>query len=385
MSDQINRRTWLRSSLLGAGAITTGSLFTWNDLQGNPAQITPVSPPDKSPWDLTKMKARLTSNENPFGPSEKAIKVMQESLRNSWMYPKLGRDEFRQMIADQWGVTTEHVLLGAGSSEILMSGALLYGGKGSKILAADLTYMSLIRKACNDYESELRTVPLTKDLDYDFDRMAEAVTDDISLLYVCNPNNPTGRLTKGDLKGFCAEVSGKKPVFIDEAYIDYQADPAKESMISLVKEGKDVIVTRTFSKVHAMAGLRIGYAIATPDNIQKLKKYSTDGNTTTRPSIMGAIETLKDEEFMAYSRKMNRQSKEFLYKVLTDSGYEYIPSDTNFVLFPIRMNGDRFVMEMMKRGVGLKRVVYRNQQYCRVSLGTLEDMEYFANAFSELS
>ena len=245
--------------------------------------------------------------------------------------------------------------------------------------------MSLIRKACNDYGSELMTVPLTPDMDYDFDRMANAVTDDISLVYICNPNNPTGKLTKGDLKGFCAKASEKKPIFVDEAYIDYQEDPAKESMISLVKEGKNVIVARTFSKVHAMAGLRIGYAITTPENIEKLKIYSTDGNTTARPSIMGAIETLKDQEFMAYSRKMNQQSKEYLYKVLTDSGYEYVPSDTNFVLFPIRMNGDRFVMEMMKRGVGLKRVVYRDQHYCRVSMGTLQDMEYFANAFSELS
>jgi histidinol-phosphate aminotransferase len=385
MPDQINRRTWLRSSLLGAGALTAGSLLSWQGVQASPAHVTSVPPIDESPWDLTKMKARLTSNENPFGPSEKAIKAMQESLRDGWMYPKMGRDEFRQMIADMWGVTTDHVLLGAGSSEILMSGALLYGGKGSKILAADLTYMSLIRKACNDYGSELMTVPLTSDMDYDFDRMADAVTDDISLVYICNPNNPTGKLTKGNLKAFCAEASKKKPVFVDEAYIDYQEDPAKESMISLVKEGKNVIVARTFSKVHAMAGLRIGYAIATPENIEKLKIYSTDGNTTARPSIMGAIETLKDQEFMAYSRKMNQQSKDYLYKVLADSGYEYVPSDTNFVLFPIRMNGDRFVMEMMKRGVGLKRVVYRDQHYCRVSMGTLQDMEYFANAFSELS
>ena len=385
MPDQMNRRTWLRSSLLGAGALTAGSVLPWNEVQAHSARITSVPPINASPWELTKMKARLTSNENPFGPSEKAIKAMQESLRDGWMYPKMGRDEFRQMIADMWGVTTDHVLLGAGSSEILMSGALLYGGKGSKILAANLTYMSLIRKACNDYGAELMTVPLTPDMDYDFDRMADAVTDDISLVYICNPNNPTGKLTKADLKGFCAKASEKKPIFVDEAYIDYQEDPAKESMISLVKEGKNVIVARTFSKVHAMAGLRIGYAIATPENIEKLKFYSTDGNTTARPSIMGAIETLKDQEFMAYSRKMNQQSKDYLYKVLTDSGYEYVPSDTNFVLFPIRMNGDRFVMEMMKRGVGLKRVVYRNQHYCRVSMGTLQDMEYFANAFSELS
>ena len=128
MPDQMNRRIWLRSSLLGAGALTAGSLLPWKGVQASPAHVTSVPPINAAPWDLEKMKARLTSNENPFGPSEKAIKAMQESLRDGWMYPKMGRDEFRQMIADMWGVTTDHVLLGAGSSEILMSGALLYGG-----------------------------------------------------------------------------------------------------------------------------------------------------------------------------------------------------------------------------------------------------------------
>jgi histidinol-phosphate aminotransferase len=104
-----------------------------------------------------------------------------------------------------------------------------------------------------------------------------------------------------------------------------------------------------------------------------------------RPSVYGAIETLKDDAFMDYSRKMNAASKAHLYKTLSSAGYEYVPSDTNFVLFPIRMNGDRFVMEMMKRGVGLKRIFFRDQHYCRVSIGTEADMETFAEAFSELS
>ncbi|MFP4290440.1 MAG: pyridoxal phosphate-dependent aminotransferase [Cyclobacteriaceae bacterium] len=384
MAQHMNRRHWLKSGALMAGAFTLGNPFEFT----NPAlaRTAAVKAADASPWDFKNMKARLTSNENPFGPSPKAQEAMMSAIKDSWMYAKLGQDELRKMIAKMWDVSEEHVMMGAGSTEILMAAAQHFGHKGSKILAADLTYMSLIRRACFDYGAELVNAPLTRDLDYDFNRMSDAVRDDISLVYLCNPNNPTGKLANtAEMKAFCAEASRKKPVFVDEAYIDYQKDPAEKSMISLVKEGKDVIVARTFSKVHAMAGLRIGYCIASPENIQKLKRFGTDGNGMARPSVYGAIETLKDEEFMNYSRKMNAESKAHLYKTLTQAGYEYIPSETNFVLFPIRMDGDRFVMEMMKRGVGLKRVHFRNQHYCRVSIGTLKNMEIFAEAFSEIS
>ena len=384
MSNKINRRNWLKSGALMGGALALGNPFEFT--QPAHASAAKVSLADPSPWDFVNMKARLTSNENPFGPSPAAQKVMMDVIKDSWMYAKLGKDELKSMIANMWGVSEDYVLLGAGSTEILMAAAQYFGGKDNKILAADLTYMSLIRRACNDYGTELVTSPLSSELDYDFDPMLDRVKSDIDLVYICNPNNPTGRLTNtSELKSFCAEASKTKPIFVDEAYIDYQKDAYDKSLISLVKEGKDIMVARTFSKVHAMAGLRIGYCIATPENIKKLKLYATDGNGLSRPSAYGAIETLKDDKFMDYSRNMNTKSKSFLYKTLTDAGYEYIPSDTNFVLFPIRMDGDRFVMEMMKRGVGLKRVKFRDQHYCRVSIGTMENMETFANAFSELS
>jgi histidinol-phosphate aminotransferase len=384
MTTNMNRRRWLKSGSLLAGAFALGNPLEFT----NPAHARPVAvqAADVPPWDYENMKARLTSNENPFGPSPKARQAMMDAIRDSWMYAKLGKKELRGMIARMWDVDEDHVMLGAGSTEILMAAAQHYGQKGNKILAGDLTYMSLIRRACYEYGAELVTAALTPDLDYDFNRMADYVQDDISLVYLCNPNNPTGKLAPAtDMKAFCAAASAKKPVFVDEAYIDYQPDAAEQSMISLVKEGKDVIVARTFSKVHAMAGLRIGYCIATPENISKLKRYGTDGNGMARPSVYGAIETLKDDAFMDYSRKMNAASKAHLYKTLSSAGYEYVPSDTNFVLFPIRMNGDRFVMEMMKRGVGLKRIFFRDQHYCRVSIGTEADMETFAEAFSELS
>ncbi len=384
MNKSINRRTWFKSSALMAGALVMGQKVY---AEYTPDLIsTTFTPMEKSPWDFTNMKARLTSNENPFGPSPKAQQAMCEAIKDSWMYPKLSSDQLRKMIANQWEVPEDHVMLGAGSTELLMAAAQHFGQKGHQILSADLTYMSLIRRACEDYGATLVTVPLTPQYDYDFDRMLEAVKADINLIYLCNPNNPTGVKAKtSQIKAFCEAASAKKPVFVDEAYLDYQEKPETETMIGLVKQGKNVMVARTFSKVHAMAGMRIGYCIAHPDNIKALKKYGTDGNGMSRPGVVGAIATLEDPEFMQYSRKMNKESKEMLYSILSDNGYEYIPSDTNFVLFPIRMEGDRFVMEMMKRGVGLKRIFYRDQHYCRVSIGTKKDMELFADAFQQIS
>ena len=383
MASSQSRRHWLKSTALLTGLAALHSPYEAFTATTPPP---PRFPLESSPWDYKNMKARLTSNENPFGPSPKAQKVMQQAIQDSWMYPKLGKDEFRKAIAAQWDVTEDHLILGAGSTEVLMAAAQHFGKPGSSLLAADLTYMSLIRRACDDYGAGLVTVPLTDDYDYDFDQMLDKISSDTQLIYICNPNNPTGRLTDAtQLREFCRRASRIKPVFVDEAYIDYQEDAAAHSMIDLVREGYPVLVARTFSKVHAMAGMRVGYGVASPELITQLKKYGTDGNGMSRPAVLGALATLEDAEFMDYSRRMNAQSKAALYQTLSTNGYDYVPSDTNFVLFPIRMDGDRFVAEMMDRGVGLKRVFYRDQHYCRVSIGTQSDMKTFAEAFKDLA
>jgi histidinol-phosphate aminotransferase len=245
--------------------------------------------------------------------------------------------------------------------------------------------MSLVRSAQN-VGAEWETVPLTKEYVHDLNRLADAVSDEHSLVYICNPNNPTGTsINPDELRSFCKEVSKKKPIFIDEAYIDYTPDPDKYSMMDLVAEGYNLIVTRTFSKLHAFAGLRIGYTVALPEVITEMSKFSNGGGNIASTSIAAAIASYQDTEYHAYAREMNTKSKEFLYKTLEDAGYEYVPSDTNFVLFPLKMDSKRFQGEMMKRGVGVRSWSFDNKEWCRVSIGTMESMEYFAEAFNELS
>lgn len=397
----MNRRNWLKSGALMAGGLSLGTSFKYNFAHAsNEVAAQLYSLPKEEVANLVmarpEMKARLLANENPFGPCKKAKDALIAEIDGSFRYGFEKKGEFAQMIAKDFnlpkmdergwgGPRPSQVMLGAGSTELLLAASVVYGQNGGRILSADPTYMSLVRTAQN-VGAEWDTVPLTKDYKHDLNALADAVSDEHSLVYICNPNNPTGTSVDPDeLREFCKVVSKKKPIFIDEAYIDYTPDPVKYSMADLVAEGYNVIVTRTFSKLHAFAGLRIGYTMAQPEAIAEMSKYSNGDGNISSPSMAAAVESYKDKEYHKYAKEMNEKSKQFLYKTLEDAGYEYIPSDTNFVLFPVRLDSNRFRGEMMKRGVGVRSWSFGNQEWCRVSIGTMQDMEYFAEAFNEIS
>ena len=397
----MNRRNWLKSGAMIAGGLSLGTSFKGNFAHAsNEVAARLYALPKEEVGSMVmarpEMKARLLANENPFGPCKKAKDALITEIDDSFRYGFEKKGEFAAMVAKDFGLTEMdergwggprpmQVMLGAGSTELLLAASVVYGQNGGRILSAEPTYMSLVRTAQN-VGAEWDTVPLTKDYKHDLNAMADAVSDKHSLVYICNPNNPTGTsVDPEELREFCKVVSKKKPIFIDEAYIDYTPDPVKYSMADLVAEGYNVIVTRTFSKLHAFAGLRIGYTLAQPDVIKEMSKFSNGDGNISSPSMAAAIASYKDVEYHKYAREMNEKSKQFLYKTLEDAGYEYVPSDTNFVLFPVRLDSERFRAEMMKRGVGVRSWSFGNQEWCRVSIGTMQDMEYFAGAFNEIS
>ncbi len=394
----MNRRNWLKSSALLAGGLGLSSTLPTNFAQAsNQVAARLYAPYDDEVALLAKMpklKARISSNENPFGPSKKAKEALMGEIDTSFRYGRESKTMFAELLAEhfelteveetRWGKRPTQIMLGAGSTELLLAASLAYGQKGGKILSADPTYMSLIRRS-QALGAEWDTVPLTKDYVHDLDRLADSVSDDHSLVYICNPNNPTATVCDPDeLRAFCKEVSKKKPVFVDEAYIDYTSDPKKYSMADLVADGYNVIIARTFSKLHAFAGLRIGYTLAQPDAIATMSLYSNSAGNISSPSAAAAIASFQDTEYHAYAKKMNQKSKGFLLKTLADAGYEHIPSTTNFVLFPLRTNSEQFRQDMLKRGVSVRSWSFDNKEWCRVSIGTMQDMEYFAEAFNEL-
>ncbi|HEX8549299.1 MAG TPA: histidinol-phosphate transaminase [Cytophagaceae bacterium] len=385
-SNSTSRRNLLKSSaLLAAGFTFSPSLSTLlkggslSDVEGTNLFS------KKSPLD-NPVKAKLNANENPFGPSKKVKQAIIDAIDNSYLYPRDANKTFIKMIATAEKVSEDSILLGAGSTELLMAAALLYGSKGGTVLSADPSYMSLVRYV-QSFGGKWDKVPLDKDYNYDFDAIQSKISDETSMVYICNPNNPTGVLADtGKLKSFIEVVSKTKPVFVDEAYIDYVGTTAPSvSMIDAVRKGQNVIVARTFSKVQAFAGLRIGYIIALPETIKAISKYTTMGGTISATSIHGAIAAYNDAAFYTYSVAKNNESKAYLYKVLSEMKYQSLPSATNFVIFPVKTNAKQFVDQMMAKGVAVRNFEFNDQQWIRVSMGTMESMKLFTQAFKEVA
>lgn len=328
---------------------------------------------------------RLMANENPFGPSPKAKEALIAAVEKSYQYPFMEGEAFVDQIAGQENLKAENVLITAGSSDILTACGIYYTIMGGNIISPDPSYADMPSYA-EELGAEVRWVPLTSEYKLDLKGMEAEIDENTKLVYLVNPNNPTATVLETDeLKAFCKRVSEKATVFIDEAYIEYLDDPDKASMASLVAEGYDVIIARTFSKLYGFAGLRMGYAISNDKNIEIITKHCRGFMGITGPTIAAANAAYRDMDFLNSAKVKTLASKEYLYKVLEDEGYSYIPSSANFVMFPINMAGPRFTQEMIKRGVGVRNWQFDGQQWCRVSIGTMLQMETFAKAFQQIS
>jgi histidinol-phosphate aminotransferase len=391
----MNRRNWLKSSALLAGGLTFFS-GSFSPLMAKPSRVLGRRMAEDSLNDLTdeavnlasppQLRAKLNSNENPFGPSEKAKKAVLEALDNSYQYGHAYIRELVGKIAAYEGVQPENIMMGAGSSPLLLAAAMHYAqtGKGH-IISGDPTYASLPRDAEN-FNATWVKVPLTADYKLDLDAMEKKIDSNTSLMYICNPNNPTGTVVDtAKLKAFCERVSKKVPVFIDEAYIDYLPDPQAASLMDSVKKNQNVMVARTFSKLYGFAGLRVGYMVALPETIKLLGKYTDGGGAISATSAKAAIAAYQDKAFLADALQKTLASKKFLYETLKKEGYDYIPSSSNFVMFPLKMDGPKFVEEMTKRGVGVRSWKFAGKEWCRVSIGRMEEMQAFAEAFKQVS
>jgi histidinol-phosphate aminotransferase len=380
MSNKMDRRKLLKTGMFMAGGLSIASGFM-NKLAARPVNtcynyefISDESVILNGPEDL---KARLFANENPFGPSAKAKQAIEDALAQSYQYPFMFAKELMDKIADTEGLTPDNLIMGAGSSELLLAAAILFSQKpGSNIVTGDPSYEDLPNKA-SMLNTKWVKVPLTPAYKLDLDAMEKAVDGNTSLVYVCNPNNPTATVLEIEkLKAFVDRVSARVPVFIDEAYIDYLDDPKANTMIGAIKTGKNIIVARTFSKLHGFAGLRVGYAFAQPDMIKKLSLYTTAFAAMSATSLHAAMASYQDKDFLKGALEKTVASKNYLYSVLKKEGYDYIPSFANFVLFPVKM---------MKRGIGVRSWKFNNKEWCRVSIGRMDEMEAFAAAFKEIS
>jgi histidinol-phosphate aminotransferase len=389
----LNRRQWIKNSTLvtGSFALLSGSL---TDAFSKPSLLTKyVSTTETMSPEMIKrhamvadIKARLSANENPFGPSEKAKKALMEAIDKSYQYPMKSLMTLTENIATYEGVKPENVMLGAGSGPLLQAAVAYFGKLGGNLISGDPTYGNIPNDMTEYFKTEWKKVPLTSDYKLDLDAMEKAIDDKTGLMYICNPNNPTGTtVDSAKLKAFCERVSKKVPVFVDEAYIDYMDNPKEASVMDLVVKGHNVMVARTFSKLYGFAGLRVGYMVAQTPMLEAFKPYSKGGRSISATSGNAALATYNDTEFLQEALKKTTESKEYLYKILKKQGYDYIPSSTNFVLFPIKMDGKKFTEEMMNRGVSVRFWKFNGKDYCRVSIGLMDEMKAFEEAFVQIA
>jgi histidinol-phosphate aminotransferase len=387
----ISRRGWLKQGMITAGGLAAGLSLT-EPLAAKPAlgmkpfkgQYHLLEHYHIAPAGWEDLKARLLANENPWGPSKKAMAAIAGSASKGNRYVYKSSLKMVEVLAQKEGVAPECILLAAGSTDVLEKTAFALCRKGGNVVSADPSYMSLVNTATS-IGATWKNIPLTSEYAHDLAAMAKAIDGDTKLVYICNPNNPTGTLTPIEgIKSFCKEVSSKVPVFIDEAYLELLDNPDTQTAVGLVKDGHDVIISRTFSKIHGMAGLRIGYMIAKPERIKMIQDLVRTEMGISITSLEGAMASLKDIEFQEYTRVNNKKNREYVFSELKKAGMDPIPSFTNFILFPIQIPVKDLMDKMMQRGVGIRGYEIHGKPYARVSMGTMDELKLFVKSFNEI-
>ncbi|MCB0557452.1 MAG: histidinol-phosphate aminotransferase family protein [Lewinellaceae bacterium] len=370
--EQLNRRQWLRTAGLAGAATLAGS---WTNLAGNPIGLEQAGSSRQDGF------IRLNANENPLGPSEKVRAAMMEAFDVAYRYPFSWQQELTKKLARKEGVTPEHIVVTAGSVEGLRISGLAYSWQGGEIVAADPTFQALLAYA-EQFGAFVHRVPLD-DLVHDLDAMERRITSNTRLVFICNPNNPTGTiLPAGRLRDFCTSVSRRTVVFADEAYYDFIQEPGYPSMVELVKDGLNVIVSRTFSKVYGLAGLRIGYLIARPDIARRLNNARVAFNNVV--GLYAAMAALEDEAFYRESLKNNAASQRIIYQTLEQMNLLSIQSHGNFVFFQSRRDISELIEEMKQEKVLIGRPFPPLMDWCRLSTGTVADTEQACRALKKV-
>ncbi|GAB3505516.1 histidinol-phosphate transaminase [Spirosoma knui] len=386
MSSQLTRRDWLRASGLLTAGLATGLRFSKAATLNTYNQSVFINEfaPLATPPDMPKLRARLFANENPHGiaPSAKDALVKATEIGNRYAWMEFA--QLKQLIATDDGVKPDNIMMAPGSSDILMAAATHVASSKGTILTSVMTYDDLLERA-QKMGAKVVAMPMTKDYKYDLNAMKAAITPDVKMVYIVNPNNPTGTIVPtADLEAFCREVAPKVPVFIDEAYIDFYEPAERPKLGKLVADGLNVVLARTFSKIHGFAGLRLGYAIAQPNMLKALKPYTNGEFAVSITTLMAGIASYKDTAWQNHCRAENAKARAYATKSLTDMGYEVIPSSANFMLFPIRMKPKSFENQMFANGIGIQTREFNGQPFCRVSIGTMEEMAMFMDGFKKV-
>ncbi len=366
MHNQLSRRYWLKNTATALAGLGIAPTILRSEI-----------PAKKSSGIIL-----LNSNENAYGPSAATKRAMADALSNSNRYPDDQVPVLKKQVADFWDVGREHILMGAGSSEILGLTFLMVSGTKGNIISAEPSYRVWSGQA-ESFGLKINRVPLTNKKTLDLGAMLAAIDEQTTLVYVCNPNNPTGTFVEdAPLRNFVEQCSKKCMVLVDEAYTEFAELP---SLKDIAIKNPNVVVAKTFSKIYGLAGARIGYAIAHPDTIKKLSGLQAWPEVSiSMVTAAAASAALKDQAFVKDCRNKTMQAREMCYKTFNELQLESIPSVTSFIMFNIDKIGAGFSKQLQEKNIMVQYREHFGSKWCRVSMGTIEEMQLFCNALKSI-
>jgi histidinol-phosphate aminotransferase len=323
---------------------------------------------------------KVASNENPLGPSPMAKSAMRLAIEESHIYPDGGGYSLRSTLAETLGLGSENIILGNGSNEIIELLCHTFLNRDSELIAAKHAFV-VYKLMATLFGANYVEVP-DPEFTHDLDAMADAITPNTRLVFIANPNNPTGTMVdQSAIDRFMARLPEHVIAVFDEAYIEFP-DSAPDTL-RYVREGRNVCVLRTFSKIHGLAGLRVGYGIAPPHLAGLLQKARQPFNVNAIAQA-AALAALADTQHTERTRQVNREGMAFYENAFRERGLEYVPSHANFLLVKTG-NGDQLFRDMLKQGVIVRAMSsYKLPEWIRISIGTAAQNARVMEVFDSL-
>jgi len=326
---------------------------------------------------------RVCYNENPWGPSRVALQAMADSFKYSNLYGGADRRSMLALVGRLNNIPADHISMGTGSGEILRTAGLLASMQDGSVVCADPTYHDLIRYAGNT-GSEIIRVAVDENFHTDLNAMYKAIRRDTKCVYLVNPNNPIPSIIeKNELRDFVLEVSKKRMVFVDEAYFEFVDNPDYSTMMDLVRDGhKNIVVSRTASKIHGMAGLRVGFGFAHPELAKEINTRKTGAMSVL--SMNAAYAAYQNNEFQNFTIRKNKESLAIIEAMHEELGHRYVKSNTNFSFFETGHDVEEVNDAFLREGIIVGRAFPPMTKWLRVSMAKPHEMEYFVQTYKKL-
>ena len=368
------------------------SLFSRRDFSRALGSLAVAFTAPKLPLRLDVQRARpappnaihLNFNENPYGPSPKALAALDECGHVASRYPGAAEIDLTDALAKKYNVSPENIALGCGSTEILRCVDMAFLAPGKNIVAAQPTFEAVLQYA-KITRAEPVTIPLTADHRHDLPKMAAACTSKTGVAYVCNPNNPTGTIVwRDELASFIHAVPASTLILVDEAYFDFADDPRYNSAVEWIATNPNVVIARTFSKIYGMAGMRLGYAVGAKETIARIREHSLQDNTNAAVLAAG-LASLSDAANISSCREKMNGTRAWLCGELAKDGRSFVPSQANFVMIDMHTDVRPIIDQFAGRNILVGRRFPSMSNFLRITIGTQQETEAFVTALREIA